>query len=369
MADALDTLKHTPLDSLHRSLGGKMVPFAGYAMPLHYGAGILQEHLHTRSKAGLFDVSHMGQVGLRGAQAAAALEKLVTGDMLGLAPGRMRYTLLTNAHGGIIDDLMVANTGEALVLVVNAARKFADLAHLNTHLDDGVTADYQQDWALLALQGPSAAAVLGRFVPAAPAMRFMEVREVELRGIPLLLSRSGYTGEDGFELSVSADHVETLAQILLDEEDVLPVGLGARDSLRLEAGLCLYGQDIDETTSPVEADLAWAIGKRRRAEGGFIGAEVVLDHLRNGVSRKRVGIQPSGRVPARQHTEITDHAGGWIGTVTSGAFGPSANRPVAMGYVDLAQSEVGTPVNLIVRGRVHGGQIVGLPFVPHRYAR
>jgi len=369
MADTSESLKLTPLNALHHRCGGKMVPFAGYAMPLHYTAGILQEHQHTRAKAGLFDVSHMGQVVLHGGQAAAALETLVPGDIQSLKPGRMRYTLLTNAQGGIIDDLMVANSGGALMLVVNAARKFADLAHLNTHLDAGVEAEYLGDRALLALQGPAAAAVLGRFVVAAPAMRFMEVREADFRGIPVIVSRSGYTGEDGFEISVAGDQAETLAEILLDEEEVLPIGLGARDSLRLEAGLCLYGQDIDETTSPIEADLAWTIGKRRRSESGFLGAEIVLDHLANGVTRKRVGIQPTGRVPARQHTEITDHAGSWVGTITSGAFGPTANRPVAMGYVDIGQSGVGTPVNLLVRGRVHGGQVVALPFVPHAYAR
>jgi aminomethyltransferase len=366
MAD--NPLQRTPLHSLHLSLGAKMVPFAGYDMPVQYPAGIMAEHLHTRAKAGLFDVSHMGQARLAGAGAAEALERLVPGDIKGLAVGRMRYTLLTNDRGGILDDLMVTQAGDHLFLVVNAARKAQDIAHLQRHLGAAAVTPLA-DRALLALQGPAAAAVLARLAPAAPALAFMSGSALAVDGIACFVTRSGYTGEDGFELSVPADAADRLARRLLAEPEVMPVGLGARDSLRLEAGLCLYGHDIDDTTTVIEADLAWAIQKRRRAEGGFPGAAVIARELAAGASRKRVGIRPEGRAPAREGTEITDDAGARIGRITSGGFGPSADGPIAMGYVAAGKAALGTPLKLLVRGTPRPARIVPMPFVPHRYHR
>ena len=365
----VDTALHrTPLHDLHLSLGAKMVPFAGYAMPVQY-AGIMAEHLHTRAKAGLFDVSHMGQVRLAGDGAAQALESLVPGDIAALAPGRMRYTLFTNDAGGILDDLMVTQAGDHLFIVVNAARKQHDIAHLRRHLAGKATVTPLEDRALVALQGPAAAEVLARVAPAARAMAFMTGAAMEVDGLPCLVSRSGYTGEDGFEISAPAAAAPRLARRLLAEPEVMPVGLGARDSLRLEAGLCLYGHDIDETTTVVEADLAWAIQKRRRAEGGFPGAALIARELAAGARRKRVGIKPEGRAPAREGTEIVDAAGAAIGRITSGGFGPSADGPIAMGYVAAAQAALGTAVKLMVRGTPRPARIVPLPFVPHRYYR
>jgi aminomethyltransferase len=360
-------LKTTPLYELHQELGGKLVPFAGYAMPVQYPAGILAEHLHCRAAASLFDVSHMGQVRLDGADAAALLETLVPGDILGLKPGRIRYTVFTNASGGILDDLMVTNAGDHLFLVVNAARKDHDIAHLRSVLGDRVTV--LEDRALLALQGPGAARAMENLAPGAAAMGFMTAQPLTVAGIPCVVSRSGYTGEDGYEISVPAAQAPLLAADLLAEEGVMPAGLGARDSLRLEAGLSLYGSDIDETTTPIEADLAWTIGKRRREQGGFPGAEVILRQLADGPARLRVGIKPLGRAPARAHTEIQDFAGNRIGEITSGGFGPSVNGPVAMGYVEAAAAKLASPLRLIIRGAAHDAVVAALPFVPHRYAK
>jgi aminomethyltransferase len=358
----------TPLHALHLSLGGKMVPFAGYDMPVQYPTGIMAEHLHTRGEAGLFDVSHMGQVRLEGEHAAAALEGLVVGDITGLRPGRMRYTLFTNDSGGILDDLMVTNAGDHLFLVVNAARKVHDIALLRRHLDGKAVVKPLPDRALLALQGPAAARVLARFAPVA-TMAFMSGAPMAIEGVACFVTRSGYTGEDGFEISVPADAAERLARRLLTEPGVKPIGLGARDSLRLEAGLCLYGHDIDETTTVVEADLAWAMQKRRRSDGGFPGAAVILRELGSGARRKRVGIKPDGRAPAREGTEIVDDEGAVIGRITSGGFGPSVDGPIAMGYVAASEAALGTTLRLVVRGTPRPARIVPLPFVPHRYYR
>jgi aminomethyltransferase len=362
-------LKATPLDAWHRARGARMVPFAGYAMPLQY-QGVLAEHLHCRAQAALFDVSHMGQATLTGVSAAAVMERLVPGDLLGLKPGRQRYTLLTNESGGIIDDLMVSNLGNGrLFLVVNASRKDDDFTHIATNLDAGAQLQPHDDRALLALQGPAAAAVLARINPDAAQLPFMAVAAIPLAGIPCLISRSGYTGEDGFEISVPAGQAEALAQRLTAEPEVAPAGLGARDSLRLEAGLCLYGNDIDELTTPVEAGLTWVIGKRRRAAWDFPGATVIRDQLENGAVRHRVGIRPDGRAPARAQTDIVSGDGTAAGGVTSGGFSPSLNAPIAMGYVRKDMTADGTPLHLIVRGRPLPARVVPMPFVPHRYAR
>ncbi len=365
MTDSAE-LKTTPLDALHRELGAKMVPFGGYAMPVQYPTGILTEHLQTRRSAGLFDVSHMGQVRLVGDGAIAAIEKLVPGDIQALTTGRIRYTMLTNAQGGIIDDLMIARREGELGLVVNAGTKDNDIAHISAHLPADVTLVYEQERALLALQGPMAATVLERHIPGIAKTPFMTETTAKLAGIPITLTRSGYTGEDGFELSIPADRADEVARQLLASPEVLPIGLGARDSLRLEAGLCLYGHDIDETTTPIEADLIWTISKRRRTEGGFPGDAVIQKQIAGGPARKRVGIQPEGRAPAREGVEI-QIGGQVIGRITSGGFGPSADRPVAMGYVDAAHAVVGTPVELIVRGKPLPGRIASMPFVPHSY--
>jgi len=369
---AAENLKNTPLDGLHISLGAKMVPFAGYSMPVQYPLGVLKEHLHTRTHAGLFDVSHMGQGEITGADVDAALETLVPGDLKSLKPGHIRYTVLLNDAGGIIDDLMVTRPAEAgkentLYLVVNAACKDGDFAHIAARLKGRATLARHEDAALLALQGPAAAKVLARFVPAAAAMGFMTSAVDNFQGIPVRLFRSGYTGEDGYEISIPAASAEKVARALLAQPEVQPIGLGARDSLRLEAGLCLYGSDIDTATTPIEADLKWVIGKRRRAEGGFPGSDKILAQLKDGASRTRVGIKPLGRAPARAHTEIQDATGKTIGEITSGGFGPSFNGPVAMGYVDSAFAKIGTPLALVVRGQTLPAEVAALPFVPHRY--
>ena len=362
-------LKRTPLHDLHRGLGAKLVPFAGYEMPVQYPAGILAEHQHCRAAAGLFDVSHMGQVTIRGDGAAAALETLVPGDIAGLAANRTRYTLFTDPKAGILDDLMVTNAGDHLFLVVNAACKAEDVAHLQKHIGSRVKVQELADRALLALQGPKAAEVISRLGPETLAMKFMTFARASLGGIDCWLTRSGYTGEDGFEISCPADEAEALAKLLLAEPEVKPVGLGARDSLRLEAGLCLYGHDIDRSTTPIEADLAWAVGKRRREQGGYPGADVVTRELASGPRRKRVGIQPEGRAPAREQTEIVGTDGTPLGTVTSGGYGPTIGKPIAMGYVPAAWARPGTAVNLVVRGKPLPATIVSMPFVPHRYYR
>ncbi|HET7879598.1 MAG TPA: glycine cleavage system aminomethyltransferase GcvT [Acetobacteraceae bacterium] len=362
-------LSTVPLDAWHRAQGARMVAFAGYSMPVQY-QGVLAEHLHCRAHAALFDVSHMGQATLTGATAAAALERLVPGDLLGLKPGRQRYTLLTNEAGGILDDLMVANLGnDRLFVVVNASRKDVDFTHIAANLPAGVQIQPHEDRALLALQGPEAAAVLGRLAPEAAELPFMGIAPVTLAGVPCLVSRSGYTGEDGFEISLPADAAETLAQRLTGEPEVAPAGLGARDSLRLEAGLCLYGNDIDELTSPIEADLAWTIGRRRRANWDFPGGAVVRDQLENAPPRRRIGIRPDGRAPARALTEIVAGDGTEAGTVTSGGYSPTLSAPIAMGYVRKDLAADGTTLHLLVRGKPLPARVVPLPFVPHRYAR
>ncbi len=373
-------LRLTPLDAWHRRLGARMVPFAGYAMPVQYDfsddlssrcrGGVLSEHLHTRAHVGLFDVSHMGQAMVIGANAAAALESLVPGDISGLRHGRQRYTLLTNEVGGIVDDLMVARLDEdRLFLVVNASRREVDFNHLEANLPDGIAVAPQDDRALLALQGPEAASVVARLSPEAAALPFMGIAAVKLDGRDCLVSRSGYTGEDGFEISVPASQAEALADTLIAHPEVVPVGLGARDSLRLEAGLCLYGNDIDELTSPVEAGLTWVIGKRRKLNWDFPGGLVMRDQLDNGVPRRRVGIRPDGRTPARAQTTIMAEDGTEAGIITSGGFGPSVNGPVAMGYVRKDLAADGTRLALLVRGRTIPATVVPLPFTPHRYLR
>ena len=360
-----DDLRRTPLHALHAALGARMVPFAGYAMPVQYRTGIIAEHTHTRTAASLFDVSHMGQVAIRGADPAGALEALVPGDIRGLGGGRMRYTQLTNDSGGIIDDLMVTNVGEYLFAVINASRRTEDLARLRGGLA-GCEVE-ELDRALLALQGPAAATVLARLAPGADTMAFMSAAPFVIEGSRLAVTRSGYTGEDGFEISVPAADAERIARLLLAEAEVEPAGLGARDSLRLEAGLCLYGHDIDETTTPIEAGLAWTVGKRRREEGGFPGADTILRQLADGPPRRLVGILPEGRAPARDGAEVRDRTGRRIGALTSGGFGATVGGPVAMGYVEAASAAPDTPVAVMVRDRPIDARIVKLPFVPHRY--
>ena len=361
--------KQTVLYALHQELGGKIVPFAGYALPVQYPAGIMAEHKQAREAAALFDVSHMGQLRLEGADRIAALEALVPADLASLAVGRQRYSFFTNDAGGILDDLMISNQGDGLFLVVNAACKQADIAHLKAGLEGEVTLTELSDRALIALQGPMAADVLARLAPAVRTLAFMDCKPVDIDGAACLVSRSGYTGEDGFEISVPAERAEALARRLLAQEEVAPAGLGARDSLRLEAGLCLYGHDIDETTTPVEADLTWAIQKRRRLEGGFPGAAVVQRQLAEGAPRRRVGLQPQGRAPVREGAELQNDKGEVVGKVTSGGFGPTAGAPIAMGYVTAGLAAEGTPLNAMVRGKPLPCRVAALPFVPHNYFR
>jgi aminomethyltransferase len=362
----VEPLARTPLYELHKSLGAKLVAFAGYEMPVQYPSGIVAEHLHTRAKASLFDVSHMGQVVLSGPQIVAALERLVPADIAGLGERRVRYTVFTNEAGGIRDDLMVAKDGESLRLVVNAACKAADLDHLRHHLGPS-SLRHLDDYALLALQGPEAANVLARLAPSTASMGFMNAAEIDIASTRCHVTRSGYTGEDGFEISVPAPAAEALARRLLAESEVAPAGLGARDTLRLEAGLCLYGNDLDETTSVIEADLAWTIQPRRRQEGGFPGAAIIERQLAQGAPRQRVGIRLEGRQIARAETPIVNAGGMVIGEVTSGGFGPSVDGAIAMGYVETVYAAPGTEIGLIVRGATRPARIVKLPFVPHRY--
>ncbi|MDH3473151.1 MAG: glycine cleavage system aminomethyltransferase GcvT [Rhodospirillales bacterium] len=363
----------TALHDLHVELGAKMVPFAGYAMPLQYAGGIIKEHNHTRQRAGLFDVSHMGQLHLSGEGAAEALESLVPVDVVGLAPGQQRYALFTNQDGGILDDLMITNAGEHLFVVINAACKAQDIAHLREHLAQRCEISVLEDRALIALQGPAAGAVMAGLAPASRDLTFMTAAELEVAGLPCFVTRSGYTGEDGFEISVCAQNAAALARTLLQQEEVAPVGLGARDSLRLEAGLCLYGNDIDAGTTPVEASLVWALSKARRADGarpgGYPGAQAVFRHLAEGAPRKRVGLKPEGRAPVREGTEIVDAEGRRVGRVTSGLYGPSVGGPVAMGYVETAYAKPDTKLQAVVRGRPHPIRVAKLPFVQQRYYR
>ncbi|MGH6906925.1 MAG: glycine cleavage system aminomethyltransferase GcvT [Aestuariivirga sp.] len=367
----------TPLYDAHVALGARMVPFAGYEMPVQYTEGILAEHNWTRESAGLFDVSHMGQcfiVGPDFATTAAAMEKLVPADIAGLAPHQQRYSQLLGEDGGILDDLMITRAAYKgyegwLYVVVNAARKAHDFAWIARHLTDGVSFKPGEAMALIALQGPQAENVLAKHAATVRDLKFMHYTSAIIDGMKAHISRSGYTGEDGFEISVFDKDVVKLGNLLLADPLVRPVGLGARDSLRLEAGLCLYGHDIDETTSPVEAGLVWSIGKRRRSEGGFIGASLVQRELASGPARKRVGIKPEGRAPAREGTVITDANGRQIGMVTSGGFGPTVNGPIAMGYVEAMFAAAGTPVQLTVRGASLPAAVVPLPFVPHHFKR
>lgn len=372
-------LSTTPLHALHLALGARMVPFAGYDMPVQYPAGVLKEHLQTRTKAGLFDVSHMGQVIVKAASgsyadAALALEKLVPVDILGLREGRQRYGFFTNETGGILDDLMITNRGDHLLVVVNAACKSADLAHMQANLA-GCAVTLLEDRALIALQGPAAEAVLASLAPEIAAMKFMDVRDVTLAGAACIVSRSGYSGEDGFEISAPSHQAEALARALLDHQDCEAIGLGARDSLRLEAGLCLYGNDIDETTSPIEASLEWAIQKVRRAggerAGGFSGAERILAELADGPARRRVGLRPEGKAPVRAHAKLFADAEGReeLGEVTSGTFGPSVEAPVAMGYVPVAYCETGRQIFAEVRGKYLPVTVAALPFITPTYKR
>ncbi|WP_417675956.1 glycine cleavage system aminomethyltransferase GcvT [Roseibium sp.] len=375
--DVPGDLKKTPLYDLHIELGARMVPFAGYEMPVQYPSGIMNEHLHTRAEAGLFDVSHMGQAILHGPDhetTARALEALVPSNMLELGRGRQRYTVLLNGEGGIVDDLMVtrplaeARDGQ-LLLVVNASRKDIDYPLLKAGLPENVRLEILEDRALIAVQGPSAVEVVAAHAPAAADLAFMTGDFMEFDGISCHIARAGYTGEDGVEMSVPAGAAEPIARALLADERVKPIGLGARDSLRLEAGLCLYGHDLDETTSPVEGAITFAMQKRRREEGGFPGAERIQAELRDGPGRLRIGLKLEGRAPAREGAEIRLPDGPTVGTVTSGGFAPSLGAPIAMGYVAAEHAAVGTKLNLVVRGKDLPAEVVDMPFVPHRYYR
>lgn len=367
------SVARTPLYDLHRELGARMVPFAGYEMPLQYPGGILREHHHTRTAAGLFDVSHMGQIRLSGRGAALALEALVPMDIVHLGVNRQRYALFTNERGGIMDDLMVSNMGDHLFLVVNAACKVQDLAHLRIRLAGRCQVEPLKDRALLALQGPAAGAVMARLAPETTEMVFMSARYVRLGGAECFVTRSGYTGEDGFEISVPDAQAEEVAHLLLAQLEVAPAGLGARDSLRLEAGLCLYGHDLDTGTTPVEAGLAWALSRSRRTDGaragGYPGAEVIQYQLQYGVTRQRVGILPQSRLPVRDGAPLINKHGQAIGHITSGGFGPTLEAPVAMGYVETHYAAEGTALEAIVRDQAVPVKVAPLPFVPHHYYR
>ena len=361
--------KTTPLHALQVELRGKMVPFAGYEMAVNFPLGVLGEHNYTRAAAGLFDVSHMGQFRLHGADRVKALESLLPADIAALAPGAMRYSQLTNDRGGIIDDLIVTNAGDCLFLVVNGTNKDGDLAHIQAAMPAGVSVEHRSEDALLALQGPGAATVMARLAPGAERLLFMTAVAINIDGVDCYVSRSGYTGEDGFEISVSGPQAEALARLLLAQAEVEAIGLGARDSLRLEAGLCLHGHDIDTTTTPVEAGLSWSIQKRRREEGGFPGAAVIQTQLRDGPARKRVGILPEGRAPARKGTSVLDADGAAIGAITSGGFGPSFGGPLAMGYVAAPHAKIDSPLGLVVRTKTLPAHVARMPFVSARYHR
>ncbi len=370
-------LQRTPLYDEHVRLGAKLVPFAGYEMPVQYPTGVMAEHKWTRDHAGLFDVSHMGQCFVEGPDyetTASAMELIVPADIRGLPPKQQRYSQLLAADGGVLDDLMITrpahpNHDGLLWIVVNAGRKHDDFAHFEKHLPSQVKFKTAPDLALIALQGPASEHVMNDIAPAFSALKFMGHDTGMINDMQVHVSRSGYTGEDGFEISVSAKDAPKLWTKLLSNAEVKPIGLGARDSLRLEAGLCLYGHELDETISPVEADLVWSIGKRRRSEGGFIGADRVLREIATGPARKRVGIKPDGKAPARDGTIVQDASGREIGKITSGGFGPSVNGPIAMGYVEVNSSVPGTSVQLIVRGQAMPGTIVKLPFVRNNFKR
>ena len=360
--------RRTPLYDLHVELGGKIVDFAGWEMPVQYPMGIMGEHKQCREKAAVFDVSHMGQVELRGENATEQLEKLVPASIVPLAENKARYTFFTNADGGIMDDLIVSNAGDHLFVVVNASMRDQDIGHMRAHLD-GVEIVELTDKALVAVQGPAAEAVVSAHCPAAADLKFMETTVADIDGVTCRISRLGYTGEDGYEISIPEAEAIRITKLFLAHDDCDPAGLGARDSLRLEAGLCLYGNDIDNDTSPIEASLTWAIQKRRREEGGFPGADRILKELADGPSRKLVGINPEGRAPARQGVEIQSLDGNTVGAITSGGFGPTVGGPVSMGYVDAGHAALGTKVNLIIRGKPQPAEIVSLPFVQQNYKR
>lgn len=375
MSATQEELQKTPLHALHLELGARMVPFAGYSMPVQYPAGLMAEHHHTRNAAGLFDVSHMGQLRLVGPDAAAAFETLMPVDVIGLAPGKQRYGLLLTDEGTIIDDLMFVNRGHDLFVVVNGACKVGDIAHIRQRIGGRCEVITMPDHGLLALQGPKAVEALKRLVPGVEKLVFMTGGTFVWKGTDLHITRSGYTGEDGFEISVPGPQAEALARELLAQPEVKPIGLGARNSLRLEAGLCLYGNDIDTTTTPVEAALTWAIQKVRRTggerDGGFPGAARVLAQMEGGevLKRKRVGLVALDRVPVREHTELQDANGQRIGEVTSGLLGPSVDKPVAMAYVSPDHAAIGTRVQAIVRGKPVAMEVSTMPFVPNRYHR
>lgn len=369
-----ENLLKTPLFDLHVELGAKMVPFAGYEMPVQYPLGVKKEHLQTRDQAGLFDVSHMGQIKLTGANAAAALEKLVPVDIIDLPAGKQRYALFTNEQGGIMDDLMVTNYGDWIYVVVNAACKEQDIAHMRANLGDDVALEVLDDRALVAIQGPTAAAAVARIQPAVSDMVFMDSRIMEIDGVECFVSRSGYTGEDGFEISIPADQAERLCRLFLEQPEIEAIGLGARDSLRLESGLCLYGHDLNQTTTPIEGSLIWAISKVRRADGeragGFPGADKILEQIaEKNWETKRVGLVSSGKAPVREGTELVDADGNNIGTVTSGTLGPSAGVPVAMGYVTKEFAALDSEVFAVVRGKQVPMTVSRMPFVEQRYYR
>ena len=375
MSDTAELLK-TPLHALHLELGARMVPFAGYSMPVQYPAGLMAEHIHTRAAAGLFDVSHMGQLRLEGGDAATAFESLMPVDVVDLAVGKQRYGLLLNEAGGIMDDLMFFNRGADIFVIVNGACKVADIDHIEKKIGERCEVIPMPEMALLALQGPQAVTALSRLAPDVAKLVFMTGGVFKVGQADCFITRSGYTGEDGFEISVPGDQAEALARLLLSQPEVKPIGLGARNSLRLEAGLCLYGNDLDETTTPVEAGLNWAMQKVRRAggarEGGFPGAEKILAQLAGtpgSLTRKRVGLVALERIPVRDHTELQDLAGNKIGEVTSGLLGPSVDKPVAMGYVTPEHAAIGTRINAIVRGKPVPMEVSAMPFIPNRYFR
>jgi aminomethyltransferase len=368
-------LLNTPLNALHLELGARMVPFAGYSMPVQYPMGLMAEHIHTRSEAGLFDVSHMGQLRLVGTDAASAFESLMPVDVIDLPVGKQRYGLLLTDEGNIIDDLMFVNRGADIFVIVNGACKVNDIAHIQGRIGAKCQVIPMPERALLALQGPKAIDVLSRMVPGVEKLVFMTGASFDWQSADLFITRSGYTGEDGFEISVHKDQADLFARALLAQAEVKPIGLGARNSLRLEAGLCLYGNDIDTSTTPIEAGLNWAIQKVRRTggarAGGFPGADIVLGQLdgSRSLTRKRVGLIAQERVPVREHVELQNTQGVKIGEVSSGLLGPSANVPVAMGYVDVASASLGTVVNAMVRGKAVPMTVSAMPFVPNRYYR
>ncbi len=366
-------LKQTPLFTLHLQLGGKMVPFAGYALPVQYPTGIIREHHQTRESASLFDVSHMGQIKLSGDGAASALESLVPVDVIDLAPYHQRYAVFTNERGGILDDLIITNAGDHLFIVVNGACKQQDTAHIESCIGDQCNIEVLDDRALIAVQGPKAVDAIKRLAPAAADLVFMTAAAIEIDGVNCFVTRSGYTGEDGFEISIPNAKAAHIAQLILDQEEVKACGLGARDSLRLESGLCLYGHDLTTETTPVEASLLWALSKVRRADGeragGYPGADTIFRQISEKPLRKRVGLKPLGKAPVREGAEIQNSDGTIIGQVTSGGFGATVGGPVAMGYVSREQSEIGTQLNAVVRGKLQPIEVAKLPFVTQRYYR